>query len=447
MDFDINDLLVATERYVWSRVITAESNLGWGQFLQEDGKPTTTGSACVVASLARMGSRREPKQLSLAALSIGQGARDDGGFSKPELEDHVSLTLPTCLASRAMAAVSAPELTAKVDASVKWLREAQNSDGGWGYAPLDERSDTTSTAYALRVLSHQGDAVRTQVDDGRSWLWDARVEDGAWGIRGQSAPTLSHTSHAVEALLSTGTSSHALQPAVYWLASEVMRRDLSPWVEHYNFPDHLARELPKWLRSTRLAWTHLPAERAMLALLGLGADPTSEPVEKLRDDVIARHQAEGYWLVANLPDAAPSWAILEAVDALTLLRDTLQSAQPIIETRRELADAFRRITDLEGLVTAGQIEIDELRASVSRIAAQQKVLTMAGRAGHQFVEFVGSPAVRSRFLVVVTICLVLGYLLSWSSGATIGQKALGSAGIIGCAGTLLALDFFRRKKE
>jgi hypothetical protein len=54
-----------TCKYVRSRFIKTADSGGWAQFLQEEGAPSSTGTACITTSLVRLGiSRWDPQLVS-----------------------------------------------------------------------------------------------------------------------------------------------------------------------------------------------------------------------------------------------------------------------------------------------------------------------------------------------------------------------------------------------
>src|SRR5580700_10493811 len=76
--------------YIRSRFIETAHGCGWPQFLQEDGVPSSTGTACITSSLVRLGVSRRDPQLTAAADFLRADRREDGGWSKPEFSDHLS---------------------------------------------------------------------------------------------------------------------------------------------------------------------------------------------------------------------------------------------------------------------------------------------------------------------------------------------------------------------
>jgi hypothetical protein len=242
-----------------------------------------------------------------------------------------------------------------------WLVAAQNEDGGWGNAARDGHSDTTATSYAVRSLTIDVDArlrFGAAVAAGAAWVERQRDEQGAWGIRRGAVPTVAHTSHGAIALTAAGRPLESLHASRAWLLEQAGTGPLAAWMEHYSdFPRGSATRTGEpggaqpgaegvAMRSERLRWTHLPAERALIALLALGVDPTEEAVLRVARDTMGRHHEGSYWRVDSMPDAAPSWAVLEGVDALARYRRRLEEVGHISSLRKANADLVAEIAEL-----------------------------------------------------------------------------------------------------
>ena len=119
-------------KYIRSRFIATTHGGGWPQFLQGDGPPSSTGTACITTSLVRLGISRRDPQLIAAADFLRADQREDGGWSKPEFGEHLSLTLISCLSLHALAAVGITSGDPVADHGLRWVENAQNPDGGWG---------------------------------------------------------------------------------------------------------------------------------------------------------------------------------------------------------------------------------------------------------------------------------------------------------------------------
>ena len=64
---------------------------------------------------------------------------------------------------------------------MRFLREVQNPDGGWGYRPAN-RSAVEPTCWALLALAgtHEGTGLERAASRGRDWLLATQLPDGSW---------------------------------------------------------------------------------------------------------------------------------------------------------------------------------------------------------------------------------------------------------------------------
>jgi hypothetical protein len=143
----------------------------------------------------------------LALEGAGVGSRDFAGqnlvkrllgrpASDGSFEGQVNLTAFGVLALRA-----AGESGKAVDRAAKWLRGAQNADGGWGFQP-GAGSDPDSTGAALQALAAAGAGG---VSDGVGYLRDNQGGDGGWALLGQSSSNSQSTAWAIQGLVAAGT--------------------------------------------------------------------------------------------------------------------------------------------------------------------------------------------------------------------------------------------------
>lgn len=102
-----------------------------------------------------------------------------------------------------------------VGGSANWLRDAQNSNGGWGFAP-GRASDADSTGAAMQALGVAGgssDALR----DGARYLISVQKGDGGWTLAGGFTNSQS-TAWAIQGLMAAGGSGAAVSDGVGYLA-------------------------------------------------------------------------------------------------------------------------------------------------------------------------------------------------------------------------------------
>ncbi len=119
-------------------------------------------------------------------------------------EGQVNLTAFGILALRAGGAPHS-----SVSHAAAWLREAQNSDGGWGFQP-QATSDADSSGAALQGLAaggKRGAAVR----HGSTYLVRVQDRDGGFALAGNSGSNSQSTAWAVQGLVAAGGSPAAMR--------------------------------------------------------------------------------------------------------------------------------------------------------------------------------------------------------------------------------------------
>ena len=85
-----------------------------------------------------------------------------------------------------------------VGRSLRWLRRAQNSDGGWGFTG-EVASDADSTGAALQAVRGSRSARR-----GVRWLIREQTAAGGWRIAGSGAVNAQSTAWALQGLIAAG---------------------------------------------------------------------------------------------------------------------------------------------------------------------------------------------------------------------------------------------------
>ena len=115
--------------------------------------------------------------------------RRDGSFG-----GQVNLTAYGVLALRAGGGSGA-------GAAARWLRAAQNDDGGWGFVP-GQRSEADSTGAAMQGLA----AVGSEGPLGRAvrYLRRSQRPEGGWAIYGTGLTNTQSTAWAVQGLVAAG---------------------------------------------------------------------------------------------------------------------------------------------------------------------------------------------------------------------------------------------------
>jgi hypothetical protein len=111
------------------------------------------------------------------------------------------------------------------------LRDAQNSDGGWGFHP-ESQSRVESTCWVVGALAGAAEfaepADKERVDRGFRFLRSAQLPDGSWPAVSGDATGSWVTSLACCVLRLDSTATSAIASGLRWLCDD-WPRDSSPW--------------------------------------------------------------------------------------------------------------------------------------------------------------------------------------------------------------------------
>ena len=128
------------------------------------------------------------------------------------VDGQVNLTAFFALAMRAAGAD--PE---SLKRSAKWLRAAQNADGGWGIQPRAP-SEADSSGAALQGLVAAGGG-RDAASAGARWLRRSQQRGGGWALSSSGIVNAQSTAWAVQGLVAAGSGANEIDAAQRYLAS------------------------------------------------------------------------------------------------------------------------------------------------------------------------------------------------------------------------------------
>ena len=190
--------------------------------------------------LALVGAGLDPR--SFADRDLVAELRDrknrDGSY-----QQQVNLTAYAILALRA-AGVEKSDLKKPA----KWLRKAQNKNGGWGSVE-GAASEPDSTGAVLQALE-AGPGSARQIDDGVKWLRDSQHGTGGWSLtRGASSNTQS-TAWAVQGLVAAGRNPGRFRPKGKSPFVYLKKRQLSNGRYAYS---SASDQTPVWVTAQGLA--------------------------------------------------------------------------------------------------------------------------------------------------------------------------------------------------
>jgi hypothetical protein len=192
--------------------------------------------------LALVGAGINPRAFAGEDLVANLRERRDGDGS---VDGQVNLTAFYVLAMRA-AGIDQGSL----GKSVKWLRRAQNSDGGWGIQPKAP-SEADSTGAALQALVAAG-AAGGSADDGARWLRRAQQRGGGWPLGISGVVNAQSTAWAIQGLVAVGSGSDDIDRGLTYLA-RLRNAD-----GHYSYSAS-SDQTPIWVTGQVILATHRKA--------------------------------------------------------------------------------------------------------------------------------------------------------------------------------------------
>jgi energy-coupling factor transport system substrate-specific component len=158
--------------------------------------------------LALSGAGLDPRRFAGLDLVADLRSRRDADGS---IDGQVNLTAFYVLALRA--AGSDP---GSLKRTGRWLRRAQNSDGGWGIQP-EAPSEADSTGAALQGLA-AADSRGSATSDGATWLRKAQRPGGGYALGSSGVLNSQSTAWAVQGLAAAGSSGDAIGNALGYLS-------------------------------------------------------------------------------------------------------------------------------------------------------------------------------------------------------------------------------------
>ncbi|MEA3338253.1 MAG: prenyltransferase/squalene oxidase repeat-containing protein [Chloroflexota bacterium] len=254
-----------------------------------------------------------------------------------------------------------------------FLAEAQNPDGGWGYA-IAQDSSVEATAAVVIATSDDPKMPEARVR-ALDWLDAAQHRDGGWGISADDQQSGWQTAWGLLAIVTAGSAEDSVARSAQWLldvdtpepSADAMQQ-LQPLLEI----DLTLKGWP-WLPG-QATWIE-PTALAMLALAVAGHADSPRVTNAVRY-LTDRRCPGGGWNVGNpvmfsqpLPPRAhpTAWALL----ALSRIAPETIMSQDVAAVREAMADDGGALALAWGLLAQKDLGLDDSAAS-DRLVAQQQ---------------------------------------------------------------------------
>jgi hypothetical protein len=168
----------------------------------------------------------------------------------------------------------------------------------------------------------------------------------------------------------------------------------------------------------------------LIALLKLGADPTETPITALISSIRARHISGSYFSVATMPEAAPSWAILEASSGLALYAKSLAETGHLSIVRNIYGELTAHLATVSDGVKNLNERIGELEGELAQLNGQLKRGTLLAQQIAHIGQILRKPATKATLVILITLAALLAYLITTSGRVGLGDHIIGIATII-----------------
>ena len=163
--------------------------------------------------------------------------------------------------------------TSKLQKPAKWLRKAQNKNGGWGSVD-GAASEPDSTGAVLQALA-AAPGSSGQIDSGVKWLRGAQHGTGGWSLTGGASSNTQSTAWAVQGLVAAGKNPAGFSPKgdnPYEYLKRRQRED-----GHYEYSS-ASDQTPVWVTAQGLSAAY-SAKFPLSAVPRLPKPPQKDPTD------------------------------------------------------------------------------------------------------------------------------------------------------------------------
>ena len=220
----VNNILQQSTNKIAESIRHIKDEVGWHQHLQ------AKKIGIVATSIALLLLKRQNKNISQredAYKFIVDSQNSDGGWAYISNLPDNSNTESTCWALRALY-IDKDQYSEQMEKGINWLLSKIQmdtpDDSGWGFVGTTHPR-VYNTCLVLRTLSELNCNSSEEFESGLQWLRNCQNSDGGWGEIKGSQSGLFYTSYVIVTLIKCGTlsSDAMIVNALEWLESQVYK--------------------------------------------------------------------------------------------------------------------------------------------------------------------------------------------------------------------------------
>jgi len=343
---NVNRILQQSTDKIAESIRHVKGEVGWHQHLQ------AKKIGIVATSIALLLLNRQKKiipERDEAYKFIVDSQNSDGGWSYISNLPDSSNTESTCWALRALNLIK-DQFPEQIESGISWLMSKIQmetpDDSGWGFVG-NTYPRVYNTCLVLRTLSELNHNSNEEFESGMQWLRNCQNSDGGWGeIKGNQSG-LFYTSYVIVTLINCGISSNdaIITNALIWLESEVFEKGL-------NSPSTICTlefiEENGDGKKSRTPFFHFAIPHIIQAYIKSGNGKNGIVFDGIQQ--LLKSSNNGYWKHPFLEDSKliPIWAIYDSSEVIQEFADNYKDWKKIHHFRM-WRKKIRRIRKLNPL--------------------------------------------------------------------------------------------------
>lgn len=310
----INNLLLQSTNKISNSVRHVNGETGWHQHLQAK-KIGIVATSIALLLLNRQNKKNSEQEEAYKFIVNSQNP--DGGWAYISNLPDKSNTESTCWAIRALN-IDKNQYSSQIEKGIEWLlskiQMKTPEDSGWGFIGISHPR-VYNTCLVLRVLSELNFNSKEEFESGQQWLRNCQNSDGGWGEIKGSQSGLFYTSYAIETLINCGTAPNEtiIKEALIWLESKVYEVGLTSPSTVCTL--EFIEENGDGIKS-RTPFFHFTIPHIVQAFILSGNHKNKIVFEGIQE--LMKSSKDGYWKHPFLEDSKliPIWAIYDSTELL-----------------------------------------------------------------------------------------------------------------------------------